>query len=74
MSRNIFYASNTQSELFPYNTRTQFNQYVDVHNLDYIKQNDIEVAIKSIAFDKYTVHSYTTNYRTTPYYDCTRDK
>ena len=51
MSRNIFYASNTQSELFPYNTRTQFNQYVDVHNLDYIKQNDIEVAIKSIAFD-----------------------
>ena len=51
MRRNIFYASNTQSELFPYNTRTQFNQYVDVHNLDYIKQNDIEVAIKSIAFD-----------------------
>jgi len=51
MSRNVFYASNTQSELFPYNTRTQFNQYVDVHNLDYIKQDDIEVAIKSIAFD-----------------------
>ena len=51
MSRNIFYASNTQSELFPYNTRTQFNQYVDVHNLDYIKQDDIEVAVKSIAFD-----------------------
>ena len=51
MSRNIFYVSNTQSELFPYNTRTQFNQYVDVHNLDYIKQDDIEVAIKSIAFD-----------------------
>ena len=51
MSRNIFYASNTQSELFPYNTRTQFDQYIDVHNLDYIKQDDIEVAIKSIAFD-----------------------
>ena len=57
MSRNIFYASNTQSELFPYNTRTQFNQYVDVHNLDYIKQDDIEVAIKSIAFDnKQSIH------------------
>ena len=51
MSRNIFYVSNTQSELFPYNTRSQFNQYVDVHNLDYIKQDDIEVAVKSIAFD-----------------------
>ena len=57
MRRNIFYASNTQSELFPYNTRTQFNQYVDVHNLDYIKQDDIEVAIKSIAFDnKQSIH------------------
>ena len=57
MSRNIFYASNTQSEIFPYNTRTQFNQYVDVHNLDYIKQDDIEVAIKSIAFDnKQSIH------------------
>ena len=51
MSRNIFYASNTQSELFPHNTRTQFDQYIDVHNLNYIKQDDIEVAIKSIAFD-----------------------
>jgi hypothetical protein len=51
MSRNIFYASNTQSEIFPYNTRTKFDQYIDVHNLDYIKHDDIEVAIKSIAFD-----------------------
>ena len=51
MSRNIFYASNTQIELFPYNTRTEFNQYIDVHNLNYIKEDDIEVAIKSIAFD-----------------------
>ena len=51
MSRNIFYASNTQSQLFPLNTRTQFNQYIDIHHLDYIKENEIEVAVKSIAFD-----------------------
>ena len=43
MSKNIYYVSNTQSELFPYNTRSQFNQYVDVHNLDYIKQDDIQL-------------------------------
>ena len=57
MSRNIFYASNTQSQLFPLNTRTQFNQYIDIHHLDYIKENEIEVAVKSIAFDnKKTFH------------------
>ena len=57
MSRNIFYVSNTQSQLFPLNTRTQFNQYIDIHHLDYIKENEIEVAVKSIAFDnKKTFH------------------
>ena len=51
MRRNIFYVSNTQTTLFPHNTRTKFDQYIDVHSLNYIKQDDIEVAVKSIAFD-----------------------
>ena len=51
MRRNIFYASNTQSELFPQNKRTKFDQYIDIHSLDYIHQNDIEVAVKSVSFD-----------------------
>ena len=51
MRRNIFYASNTQSELFPQNKRTKFDQYIDIHSLDYIQQNEIEVAVKSISFD-----------------------
>lgn len=51
MRRNIFYASNTQSELFPHNKRTKFDQYIDIHSLDYIHQNDIEVAVKSVSFD-----------------------
>ena len=51
MKRNIFYASNTQSELFPQNKRTQFDQSIDIHSLDYIQQNEIEVAVKSISFD-----------------------
>ena len=51
MKRNIFYASNTQSELFPQNKRTKFDQYIDIHSLDYIQQNEIQVAVKSISFD-----------------------
>ena len=52
MSRNIFYISNVQSELFPHNMRTKFDQYIDVHNLNYIKQGaNIEVAVKAISFD-----------------------
>merc|ERR1712030_252738 len=52
MSRNIFYISNVQSELFPHNMQTKFDQYIDVHNLNYIKQGDnIEVAVKAISFD-----------------------
>ena len=51
MSRNIFYVSNTQTDLFPHNKRTKFDQSIDIHSLDYIQQKDIEVAIKSVSFD-----------------------
>ena len=52
MSRNIFYASNIQSDLFPNNSRTKFDQYIDINDLNYIKQNDeIEVAVTKISFD-----------------------
>ena len=51
MTKTIFYVSNTQRELFPENSRTHFNQYIDINDLDYIKHNEIEVAIKSISFD-----------------------
>ena len=55
MSKNIYYVSNVQTELFPNNKRDQFDQYIDVHNLDYIKHDNIEVAVKSISFDKNNV-------------------
>merc|ERR1712208_104246 len=52
MSRNIFYISNVQSELFPHKIRTKFDQYIDVNNLNYIKQDDnTEVVVKAISFD-----------------------
>ena len=51
MSRNIFYISNAQPTLFPQNSRTQFDQYIDINDLDYIKYDNIEFALKSISFD-----------------------
>ena len=51
MSRNIFYASNVQTDLFPNNTRTKFDQYIDINDLNYIK-DDIEVGISKISFDQ----------------------
>ena len=50
MSRSIFYASNVQTDLFPNNSRTKFDQYIDINDLNYIK-DDIEVAISKISFD-----------------------
>ena len=50
MRRNIFYASNTQSELFPHNKRTKFDQYIDINDLNYIK-DDIDIAISKHSFD-----------------------
>ena len=47
MSRNIFYASNVQTDLFPNNTRTKFDQYIDINDLNYIK-DDIEVGISKL--------------------------
>ena len=47
--KNIFYTSNANKELFTDNTRSDFNSYSDINDLNYI--DDVEVAIKSIAFD-----------------------
>ena len=65
MSRNIFYASNIQSDLFPNNSRTKFDQYIDINDLNYIKQNDeIEVAVtryKQTTFYVGAAYNTTTN-------------
>ena len=49
--KNIFYCSNAQSEMFPRNTRSKFDNYIDINNLKYLPSHDIEAAIKSITFD-----------------------
>ena len=49
--RNIFYYSNVQKNLFKFNTRSNFKNYIDIDNLDYLPDGDIEVAVKQIIFD-----------------------
>ena len=49
--RNIYFASNFQNELFPQNTRSKFECYIQPTDLNYITSQDVEIAIKSITFD-----------------------
>ena len=49
--RNIFYFSNVQKNLFEFNTRSNFKNYIDIDNLHYLPDGDIEVAVKQIIFD-----------------------
>ena len=48
---NIFYCSNVQKNLFKFNTRSHFKNYIYIDNLDYLPDGDIEVAVKRIIFD-----------------------
>ena len=54
--RNIFYAIIMQSCLFPLNSRSSFQTYIHPQDLNYISNDDIEVAIKLITFDNEYEH------------------
>ena len=45
--KNIFYCSSVQTQLFKFNTRSHFKNYIDIDNLDYLPQGEIEVAVKT---------------------------
>ena len=49
--KNIFYCSNAQGDIFPHNTRSKFNNYVDINHLNYLPSQNIEAEIKAITFD-----------------------
>ena len=59
--KNIFYCSNAHAEIFKNNTRSNFNSYIDIHHLEYLHDDDIEAAIKSITYDDKTVVSIRKN-------------
>ena len=49
--KNIFYSSNTQNDIFHENTRTSFDSYIDINDLNYIPDKHLHAALKSITFD-----------------------
>ena len=52
--KNIFYCSNAHEDIFTGNTRSNFNSYFDIHHLEYLHDDNIEAAIKSITYDDKT--------------------
>ena len=53
----IYYNSNAHVDIFPANSKSNFNTYFDIHNLDYLEDDNIEAAIKSITYDDRTIVS-----------------
>ena len=50
-SKNIFFTSNSHSEIFPANTRRKFCSQIDQNKIDYIDKNNVTTAIKTITFE-----------------------
>ena len=55
--KNLIYCSNVQKDMFKFNTRSMFQNYIDIDNLP---EGDIEVAIKKIIFDTDATVNYET--------------
>ena len=49
--KTIYFISNINPELFPNNTRSKFQNYIDINILNNLPSGSIEVALKSITFD-----------------------
>ena len=52
--KNIFYCSSVQKDIYAFNTRSMFQNYIDIDNLQYLPDGEIEVAVKEIIFDAIT--------------------
>ena len=50
-SKNIFFTSNSHSEIYPANTRSKFCSQIDQNKIDYIDRNNVTAAIKTITFE-----------------------
>ena len=59
--KNIYYASIVNKGIYPTNTRGRFISYIDIHHLEYLKENNLEVAIKSITYDDKTTLTISKN-------------
>ena len=59
--KNLIYCSNVQKDIFKFNTRSMFQNYIDIDNLEYLPEGDIEVAVKKIIFDTDATVNYETS-------------
>ena len=46
--KNLINCSNAQKDIFKFNTRSMFENYIDIDNLEYLPEGDIEVGVKKI--------------------------
>ena len=46
--KDIYYCSSVQTQLFKFNTRSHFKNYIDIDNIDYLPDGEIEVAVKKL--------------------------
>ena len=44
--KNLIYCSNVQNNIFKFNTRSMFQNYINIDNLEYLPEGDIEVSVK----------------------------
>ena len=59
--KNIFYCSSVQKDIYAFNTRSMFQNYIDIDNLQYLPDGEIEVAVKEIIVDAHTLTSLNNN-------------
>ena len=58
--KNLIYCLNVQNYIFKFNTQSMFQNYIDIDNLEYLPEGDIEVAVKKIIFDTEATVNYVT--------------
>ena len=55
--KNILYCSSMQLDKHPLNSRSKFSSTIDLNNLNFLSDDSIEVAIKSIMLDTDASHN-----------------
>ena len=50
-TKNIFYTSSAQSQIFPQNSRSDFKSLIDEQKFYHLNKNKIEAAVKNITFE-----------------------
>lgn len=60
--KKVYYISSAYSDAYPENTRSSFKSYFYSHNLNYLPNEPLEVAIHAISFSNKREHGYQTSH------------